>query len=202
MSITNYGELKTAIANWLARSDLTDQIPDFVTLATSDLNRNLRVRQMEAVESLSPTSGVYTLPDDYLTFRSVALESNPRRTLELVSPEYMDRRYGDRASGFTQVFTVEGNTIRVAPTSSSNLELRYYAALGALSDDADTNWLLTKEPSIYLYTSLIHSAPFIGDDPRVSTWAEFAKSAVRSLTQEDTLAKIGRGGAHIRGATP
>ena len=33
MSISTYSELKTAVANFLARTDLTDQIPDFIQLA-------------------------------------------------------------------------------------------------------------------------------------------------------------------------
>ena len=30
MAISTYAELKTSIANWLDRSDLTDVIPDFI----------------------------------------------------------------------------------------------------------------------------------------------------------------------------
>ena len=46
MSITTYSELKTAIANWLNRDDLTAVIPDFVSLVVADLNRKLRHYKM------------------------------------------------------------------------------------------------------------------------------------------------------------
>ena len=42
MAITTYAELKTAIANWLNREDLTSVIPDFISLAEADFNRKLR----------------------------------------------------------------------------------------------------------------------------------------------------------------
>ena len=42
MAISNYTELKTAVANWLDRDDLTDRIPEFIALAESRFNRLLR----------------------------------------------------------------------------------------------------------------------------------------------------------------
>ena len=33
MSIANYGELKTAVADWTKRRDITARIPDFINLA-------------------------------------------------------------------------------------------------------------------------------------------------------------------------
>jgi hypothetical protein len=32
MSLSTYADLKTSVANYLARTDLTDQIPDFISL--------------------------------------------------------------------------------------------------------------------------------------------------------------------------
>ena len=48
MAISNYTELKTAVANWLDRDDLTDRIPEFIALAESRFNRLLRIRAMES----------------------------------------------------------------------------------------------------------------------------------------------------------
>ena len=45
MPFTSYSDLKTSIANYLARTDLTDQIPDFITFAENRLRRELRIRQ-------------------------------------------------------------------------------------------------------------------------------------------------------------
>jgi len=47
MALNTYTALKAAIANWLNRSDLTDEIAnDFIVLTEADLNSKLRVREM------------------------------------------------------------------------------------------------------------------------------------------------------------
>ena len=47
MALNTYSALKTAIANWLNRSDLTDEIADdFIKLCEADFNAKLRIRQM------------------------------------------------------------------------------------------------------------------------------------------------------------
>ena len=44
MAFTTYTELKSVVADYLARTDLTAQIPDFITLAEVRLKRDLRIR--------------------------------------------------------------------------------------------------------------------------------------------------------------
>ena len=43
MSFTSYSDLQDAIAGYLARSDLTTQIPDFIRLCEVRLRRDLRL---------------------------------------------------------------------------------------------------------------------------------------------------------------
>ena len=43
MAISNYSELKTAIASWLDRTDLTDIIPDFIALAETRHKRDFKI---------------------------------------------------------------------------------------------------------------------------------------------------------------
>lgn len=52
MSISTYAELKTAIANFLARTDLTEQIPNFIQLAEARLSRELETRDQEKEQML------------------------------------------------------------------------------------------------------------------------------------------------------
>ena len=42
MSISNFTELKSSIADFLNRDDLTAVIPTFIKLAEADMNRKLR----------------------------------------------------------------------------------------------------------------------------------------------------------------
>ena len=47
MALTTFAELKTAVANWLDRSDLDDRIPEFIALAETRHRRDFKIRRME-----------------------------------------------------------------------------------------------------------------------------------------------------------
>ena len=66
-AFTSYDNLKTNIADYLARSDLTEKIPMFVSLAEKRLTRDLRLRQMLQQSTYSLTSGFKVpTPTDFL----------------------------------------------------------------------------------------------------------------------------------------
>ncbi len=46
MALTTFAELKTSIADWLNRDDLTTVIPDFITLAEHQMEREVRHYKM------------------------------------------------------------------------------------------------------------------------------------------------------------
>ena len=46
MALASYSDLTSSIADWLNRDDLTNVIPDFVKLAETQLNREIRHYKM------------------------------------------------------------------------------------------------------------------------------------------------------------
>jgi len=86
MSFATYSDLKTSIANYLARSDLTSQISDFVTFAENRLRRELRIRQMLKSVTTATVSGDPTieLPSDFLQVRDFVMLTNPITPLSLL----------------------------------------------------------------------------------------------------------------------
>ena len=86
MAIVDYSTLQSSIANWLARADLANVIPDFIQLAESRINRDLRVRKMQKTIYGLSSSGKITLPDDYLgmlSFKASAASEIPMQDLLL-----------------------------------------------------------------------------------------------------------------------
>ena len=79
MALSTFTELKDAVADWLDRSDLTTRIPDFITLAESRLNRDLRIRPMEVRSTMTTTAGnqYFNLPGGYIQMRNIQLNTNP-----------------------------------------------------------------------------------------------------------------------------
>ena len=71
MALSTYAELKTGIANWLNRTDLTDEISDdFIKLTEADFNAKLRIRAMEQIDSITIDSETETVPTGFIGVRS------------------------------------------------------------------------------------------------------------------------------------
>jgi hypothetical protein len=208
MAITDYSSLVTAIGDDLARSDLTSYIPDFIMQAEQVFNHGsesidpLRVRDMETIDSLSPTSNVYTLPSDYLQYRRVTEEASPRRPLDYIDPMGVDQLYPLRASGYSNHFTIIGNSLYTYPLSTNDVELVYYATIPALTSVATTNWLITKAPSIYLRMGLMFAASFVKNDAEVAKNAQMAKALIDGMNRSGMMANYARAGLTLRGVTP
>ena len=54
MALANYTDLKSTIASYLARSDLTAIIPNFIQLAEIRLRRDIRISEMLTNTALTP----------------------------------------------------------------------------------------------------------------------------------------------------
>lgn len=181
MAITSYTTLCTAVANWLARSDLTDRIPEFITLFEAKANRELRCPQMEkrsytSVSTSNTAPEFISLPGDFQTMRRLRLSGvtgKPR--LANVSGQQADMlRYSvANASSQPEFFTIIGNELELIPTPGQDYELEmiYRANLDPLDSDTASNWLLDLAPDAYLYGALLEAAPYMKDDSRIAVWA-------------------------------
>lgn len=172
MAITNYNELKTAIAAWANRSDLSAQLADFVTLAEADLKVRARLTQWDTETSLTVTAGSATLPNDFAAAVSVQF-GDQTTDLEYMTPRQLKDRGYLEASGDPVAYSIIADTLRVAPSASGNAALLYIARFTSLSDSAPTNSLLTLFPDVYLYGALVHAAVYLRD----SNLATAAKGA-------------------------
>lgn len=74
---------------------------------------------------------------------------------------------------------------------SDAYRLLYEQSIPALSDSNTTNWLILREPGLYLYQALCHSAPYLKEDQRLITWAQMAKSIRDGMDAEDDYVRYG-----------
>ncbi len=201
MTIQTYSDLQAAIANWIARADLSVNIPDFIALFEAVANRRLRLRQQESAASLTPSSGVAALPADYLAWRRVTWMGQFPRELEYVHPSYLHALYPTLPADIPRLFTIEGSNLTVAPTDSTALTFDYFQKIPALSSTSPSNWLLASAPDLYLFGSLAEAHGFVKDTDSLALW----KSRRDELFEEvERLDVKTRGPAAIRvmGATP
>lgn len=186
MAIATYSDLQTSITNWLKRADLTSLIPDWISLCEADYNRRLRISAMEDRATSSVSSEYVALPTGFLELRSLQLNTSPVTPLTAVGPEYMDLAFGGKL-GKPLYYAIVGDEIQLspAPDGTYTLEINYYATISALSASNTTNWVLTNAPDIYLYGSLLHSAPYIRNDQRLTVWNSLYEKALKR-TQDDS----------------
>ena len=190
MAIGTFAQLKTATANWLDRSDLTSRIPEFITLAEARFNRVLRIRDMEVVStSISTVAGTreYSLPTRFVQMKEFHLTTDPLTPLSYITPEMMTRMQAGSSKSKPQVFTIIADNVRLGPNPDAvyTTSMLYYQAFAALSDAATTNDMLTNNPDVYLYGTLLEAEPFIMNDERVPLWLAAFEKAVGDIQNQD-----------------
>jgi hypothetical protein len=182
MAITTYSELQTAVSSWLNRSDLNAVVPDFISLAEADINRRLRHWRMQ-VRATAQIDGQYSaFPNNWVeAIRFQITDGTPSELELLPQAEIVDRREdAANIAGRPRFYAITGSQFEFFPTPDGtyNAELVYFGKVPALSVSAPTNWLLSDHPDVYLYGSLVHSAPYLSDDARAQVWAALYQSAL------------------------
>ena len=100
MALNTYSTLKTAIANWLNRSDLTDEIADdFIKLCEADMNAKLRIRQMEQFDDVTINAEKVSVPTGFIAVRSFYIDSSNKYPLEYITPANMNEIRGGSRTG-------------------------------------------------------------------------------------------------------
>ena len=195
MALNTYTALKTAIANWLNRSDLTDEIADdFIKLTEADFNSKLRIRQMEQIDTITIDSETETVPTGFIGVRSFyILSSDTKYTLEYITPHNLFEIRGGSRSGRPRSYTIEADNeteqFRFGPSPDTTYTgyLSYYKNFEALGSSNTSNYILDKHPGIYLYGSLYHSANFLGgmDPQQVQNWLSMYVAAMERCENND-----------------
>jgi hypothetical protein len=189
MAFTNYTDLKSTIADYLARTDLTTQIPDFITLAEKRLKRDLRIRQMLKVATATMTAGDSTvsLPSDFLAMRYLHLATNPVSAIEYLSPSNFYTNARTTESGKPTKYTVLAAEFAFAPIPDSDytLSMLYYASPPELSSSVSSNVFLATCPDLLLYGALGEAEPYLLNDARIQTWAALYDRGLNALSSSD-----------------
>jgi len=184
-SITNYTTLQTYIATLLARegdTDVTDWIPDFIQLCETDLNLNLRAREMITTVNINPSAvnKYVSLPTGFLEHISFSDQNGD--PLEEESMERIERLRYASGNGNIEYYAIT-NQIEFERTgnASHNYPMTYFKELDLATDT--TNDILTKYPNLYVYGSCLHAAPFLHDDKRIQVWSAYISQTIKDLNK-------------------
>lgn len=207
MAINTYSDLKTALANWLARSDLTSYLDDFIDLAEERLARDLftRYTQTAAVVELgsnntpAESQGHGAVPADLLRVQWMQRRELPYpgnvQLIEFKPWDWLVRNFPIRPEGQPRFAAIHNDVFEFRPfpdNDSYSFDLQYWKKPTALSASNETNEWTDNFPDAVFWACLCESAPFLGNDERALMWeAKYDKTKDRIMTAEKKLTRQG-----------
>jgi len=195
-NLTNYAGLVTSVQRWLNRTDLQDDVPDFIRLAEARFRRVLVMPDMETSVVVTPAASVM-LPADFDSLRSLGIAGYA--PLDQVSPAtfsaYPLNGDGTPITGQPERFTIAAGVMRFwpVPDKAYAAQMTYRANLPSLSAAVDSNWLLAKHPDAYLYATIIQAEAFGWNDERLPMLKDALDETIAEITQSGTRQRYGSG---------
>ena len=159
---------------------------DYTGISTNTLTGLTRaVNGTTAAEHSSGDTAVQIYPT--FTDGTISDKTRPIDAVQYVSPELLARIYAGNATGRPEVYTMRASYFLFGPVPASiyNLEIDYYAKVAALTTSATTNDMLTNNPDLYLYGSLLEAEPFLMNDQRVPLWLAAFEKAISDIQLQD-----------------
>lgn len=188
----NWGELKTAVAAYTHRSDLTALMPTFLELAEQRIYygeaNSPKVRCAAMRQSTTLANG--TRPVGFLEAIKVAEAGSPEKFLRYRPLERMPQDF--------RAYTWDGGTLVLSQDQGFPVDLTYYAKLTTPVADGDSNWLLDSTPAIYLASMLVEVHRWAKDDATAAREAANYSSAVNALTSQEKAAAMSGSSLRIK----
>jgi hypothetical protein len=176
----NYTTLKSGIADYLHRDNLTAQIPGFIELAEAYLFRELNVQELQtSVAGTTIAGGYATLPTDFAAVARITVAHGSWTT----NLDYM--AVSDVASTVQvhpQFYSLENNQIRIIGAGADQAYTLFYTIkIVPLSGSVSTNWILTNASELYLYASCLEAARYLRDAGEIATLSQSVALALESV---------------------
>ena len=189
MSITNFGDLKTEVASWLNKTNLSAKLGGFVQIAESYIRRDLEVRTQELTATGTLTGTDLAFPTRFASVRRLVVDE---RQCKYITPEeytHLDLAGADLP---TRLYTIIGeNIVILGGTDGDAYTLVYTEWFASLSSDADTNWVLTNSPDVYLWSSCMAGAIYLKDVNAATSYKLLYEESARALNDKEKKVKQG-----------
>ena len=202
MAITSYATLQDAILAYANKQDIAQSLDTFIALAEADMQRKVRHWRMERRSTALLDTQYTALPTDFLEpIRTMLTGADPLHLEVIGIGELAERREAAKdASAKPKYYAIVDGTIEVFPKPDADytFEMVYYADIPALSDSNTSNWVLEKHQDAYLFGALMQTAPFLGDDGRLSVWTSLYQSAIDGINAESEKSKTAGAGRRIQ----
>lgn len=199
MAVATYGGIKTAVADWLERTDLTTVIADdFFPMMQAKMYfghgrdiEPLRNRAMIGTGTVTPdTGGTITitsaLNSGWLEMIEMVPTTTGAKSLDYVEPWAFRKKQEMLTSttGPQLIYTIEGGIVYLAPAAVTTVACKWYQKFTALSAAGDSDWIILNAPHVYMDGLLMEACAYLSDDREAMFRQKFA-AGIKALNMTD-----------------
>lgn len=178
MAIQTFSELKSAIANWVADSTITDYLDDIILVAEKRLQRDIRIREIESTFSDTMSSGEVDVPaltgeNIFIGLKHARLDVAGGWPLEVTEADWIYKKFPNRTSESRPThIAIDGDKFIFGPFPDQDysVEGTIYSRPYPLSISNETNEWTDYTPDALLFACLAETSSFIREDERVALW--------------------------------
>ena len=170
-------------------------------MAEKQFSRDLRVRQMQATDSGTVVGGLIQMTSDCRDVQGVRVYYSGRyREIPPLTPAALAETY---TTSVPIGYVVVGQALQlINGTDGAAYQVTYWQDIPALATaPMNRNWLIQREPALYLYGSLIQAAPYLQESAMLDVWVKQYQTILAGMQIEDDNARYGSGAA-MRIRTP
>lgn len=179
-----YDELSSYLTSFSNRSDLTAELPVFVSMAEDEMS-NLRVRQMIKRATASIDLEYSEMPTDFLLERTMDIGGDEVLfvTLEAMEQMVFDNRSHSRPCK-PRFYTVDAGQFRFfpKPDQAYTFEATYYAAIPPLTETNQTNWISKDFPNVYRFGVMWAASLKTRDNDAIAIYKAQFDKALNDIT--------------------
>ena len=213
MSISNYNELQSHLADMVNRKDLSDAVSDFSPASLvsqikraiyaaeervqNDIMSRGGISHMENVDDSVNTVGgteVITMPTGFLGLRSMAITTNPYKLLQgYVDINSLFNTFPHTTTGKSRAYSIVGTNkayLRPIPDGSYDLRIIFYKALDNLSASVSTNWLLENGLNAYVGAAMVQLSLYLQAQAGMQYWESVYDANLADLMRDDRVTRF------------
>lgn len=196
--VLTYATLTENVINYLERDDerLISSIPTFIMLGARRIARDLKILGLKVAitSNFTPNESVFAKPTRWLNDSSFNIGTgdnyNTRQFLQQRSYEWCRTYWPDpTVTGTPKYYASSYNYnfwfVVPTPAFAYPYEILYYETPQLISETVSINFLTGNAPNLFLYATLLETAPYLKDDERIAVWTNYYEKAKNALSEED-----------------
>jgi len=166
-----YDELKSELAGNLHRSNLTTEIPRFITKAEQRIGCDARLLENRVQATVTPSSGVAALPTRFAEMRRISTGSGASLVILEAVPARAGNNYGTSGKSVAYYLSEQ---IYLLPANDTDIDIDYYEYPEPLAGAAGsaTRPIMSRYKSLYVSAAMMEGLLFVQDFEAYGIWAQ------------------------------